>query len=150
MSEARRSVPFSITLLTLMALIVLPLAVALLWLGWRAVDHLETRSVGQRMASLDTAVEGFLTAGLRVVVAVGTTLAEAPSFAPDAGPEADQERLRQLAALLGRYSSWAAVFVGYEDGRFLYAGRPETFSIEPAPGVRCARRTLHHPAQDRG
>jgi adenylate cyclase len=130
MSEARRSVPFSITLLTLMALIVLPLALALLWLGWRAVDHLETRSVSQRMASLDTAVEGFLTAGLRVVVAVGTTLAEAPSFAPDAGPEADQERLRQLAALLGRYSTWAAVFVGYEDGRFLYAGRPETFSID--------------------
>jgi adenylate cyclase len=113
-----------------MALIVLPLALALLWLGWRAVDHLETRSVGQRMASLDSAVEGFLTAGLRIVVAVGTTLAEAPSFAPDAGPDADEERLRQLAALLGRYSSWAAVFVGYEDGRFLYAGRPETFSIE--------------------
>jgi adenylate cyclase len=130
MSAARRSVPFSITLLTLMALIVLPLAGALLWLGWRAVDHLETRSVSQRMASLDTAVEGFLTAGLRIVVAVGTTLAEAPSFAPDAGPEADQERLRQLAALLGRYSTWAAVFVGYEDGRFLYVGRPETFTVD--------------------
>jgi adenylate cyclase len=130
MNAARRSVPFSITLITLMALIVMPLSLALLWLGWRAVDHLETRSVGQRMASLDTAVEGFLTAGLRVVVAVGTTLAEAPSFAPDAGPEADQERLRQLAALLGRYSSWAAVFVGYEDGRFLYVGRPETFTVD--------------------
>ena len=130
MSAARRSVPFSITLITLMALIVLPLSLALLWLGWRAVDHLETRSVGQRMASLESAVEGFLTAGLRVVVAVGTTLAETPSFAPDAGPEADQERLRQLSALLGRYPSWAAVFVGYEDGRFVYAGRPETFSID--------------------
>ena len=113
-----------------MALIVLPLATALLWLGWRAVDHLETRSVGQRMASLDTAVEGFLTSGLRVVVAVGTTLAEAPSFAPDAGPGADQERLRQFVAVLGRYPSMAALFVGYEDGRFLYAGRPETFSVD--------------------
>ena len=78
MSAARRSVPFSITLITLMALIVLPLSLALLWLGWRAVDHLETRSVGQRMASLESAVEGFLTAGLRVVMAVGTTLAETP------------------------------------------------------------------------
>lgn len=130
MNESRRSVPFSITLLTLMALIVLPLATALLWLGWRAVDHLETRSVDQRMASLETAVEGFLTSGLRVVVAVGTTLAEAPSFGPDAGPAADQERLRQLAALLGRYPAMAAAFVGYEDGHFLYAGRPETFSID--------------------
>ena len=72
MNESRRSVPFSITLLLLMALIVLPLTTALLWLGWRAVDHLETRSVGQRMASLETAVEGFLTSGLRVTVAVGT------------------------------------------------------------------------------
>ncbi len=130
MNESRRSVPFSVTLLTLMTLIVLPLATALLWLGWRAVDHLETRSVGQRMASLDTAVEGFLTSSLRVVVAVGTTLAEAPSFAPDAGAAADQERLRQFVALLGRYPSMAALFVGYEDGRFLYAGRPETFSID--------------------
>ena len=130
MKESRRSVPFSVTLLTLMTLIVLPLATALLWLGWRAVDHLETRSVGQRMASLDTAVEGFLTSSLRIVVAVGTTLAEAPSFAPDAGAAADQERLRQFVALLGRYPSMAALFVGYEDGRFLYAGRPETFSVD--------------------
>ena len=130
MNGARRSVPFSITLLMLMALIVLPLATALLWLGWRAVDHLEQRSVGQRMASLETAVGGFLTSSLRVVVAVGTTLAEAPSFAPDAGPEADPERFRQLTTLLGRYPAMAAVFVGYEDGHFLYAGRPETFSID--------------------
>ena len=130
MNEARRSVPFSITLLTLMALIVLPLATALLWLGWRAVDHLETRSVGQRMASLETAVEGFLTSSLRVTVAVGTTLAEAPSFAPDAGQGADDERLRQFVALLGRYPAMAAVYVGYEDGHFLYAGRPETFSVD--------------------
>ncbi|HSS84809.1 MAG TPA: adenylate/guanylate cyclase domain-containing protein [Reyranella sp.] len=130
MNEQRRSVPFSVTLLTLMALIVFPLATALLWLGWRAVDHLETRSVGQRMASLETAVEGFLASGLRVVAAVGTTLAEAPGFAPGAGPGADEERLRQFVALLGRYPAMAAVFVGYEDGHFLYAGRPETFSVD--------------------
>ena len=129
MSESKRSVPFSITLLTLMALIVLPLAAALLWLGWRAVDQLEQRSVGQRMASLDSAVEGFLTSGLRVVVSVGATLAEAPSFAPDAGPGADRERLRQLVAVLGRSPAMAAAYVGYPDGRFLYAGRPETFSV---------------------
>jgi adenylate cyclase len=75
MNGSRRSVPFSITLLTLMALIVLPLAAALLWLGWRAVDQLEARSVEQRMASLETAVEGFLTSGLRIITAVGATLA---------------------------------------------------------------------------
>ena len=130
MNESRRSVPFSITLLTLMALIVLPLATALLWLGWRAVDHLEQRSVGQRMAALESAVEGFLTTGLRVVVAVGATLAEAPSFTPDAGPDADPERLRQFVAVLTRYPAMAAVYVGYEDGHFLYAGRPETFSVD--------------------
>jgi adenylate cyclase len=129
MSESKRSVPFSITLLTLMALIVLPLAAALLWLGWRAVDHLEQRSVGQRMASLDSAVEGFLTSGLRVVVSVGATLAEAPTFAPEAGHAADPERLRQFVALLGRSPAMAAAYVGYPDGHFVYAGRPETFSV---------------------
>src|SRR5260370_30861914 len=86
MNESRRSVPFSITLLTLMALIVLPLSLALLWLGWRAVDHLETRSVGQRMASLESAVEGFLTAGLRVVMAGAHTPARAPGFPPPSRP----------------------------------------------------------------
>jgi adenylate cyclase len=45
MNGSRRSIPFHVTLLTLMALIVLPLAAALLWLGWRAVDQLEDRSV---------------------------------------------------------------------------------------------------------
>jgi adenylate cyclase len=129
MSESRRSVPFSITLLTLMALIVLPLASALLWLGWRAVDQLEARSVNHRMAALDAAVEGFLTSGLRVVAAVGTTLAGSSAFAFDAGPGADDERRRQFIAQLERYPAMAAIFVGYPDGRFLYAGRPETFSV---------------------
>ena len=44
MNGSRRSIPFSVTLLTLMVLIVLPLAAALLWLGWRAVDQLEDAS----------------------------------------------------------------------------------------------------------
>jgi len=45
MNGSRRSIPFSVTLATLMALIVLRLSAALLWLGWRAVDQLEERSV---------------------------------------------------------------------------------------------------------
>ena len=57
MNGARRSIPFSVTLLTLMAMIVLPLAAALLWLGWRAVDQLEKRSIEHRMAALDEAVK---------------------------------------------------------------------------------------------
>ena len=38
MSRNRTSVPFSITILVLMTAIVVPLAGALLWLGWRSVD----------------------------------------------------------------------------------------------------------------
>jgi len=129
MNGKPRSVPFSITLLTLMALIVLPLAAALMWLGWRAVDQLEERSVAQRMASLDAAVGGFLSSGLRLIAAVGATLAETPSFAPEAGREADAERFRQLVGLLGRHPSVAAVYVGYDDGRFLYAGQSELLSV---------------------
>src|SRR5260370_17950391 len=96
MNESRRSVPFSITLLTLMALIVLPLAAALLWLGWRAVDQLEARSVEQRMASLETAVEGFLTSGLRVITAVGAPLPAAPRFAAPPGASARAAPLYQV------------------------------------------------------
>ena len=66
MNGSRRSIPFHVTLLTLMVLIVLPLAAALLWLGWRSVDQLEDRSIRHRMAALDSAVEGFLTSGLRL------------------------------------------------------------------------------------
>ena len=44
MTPARLSVPFSLTILTLMALVLAPLSSALLWLGWRSVDTLEQRS----------------------------------------------------------------------------------------------------------
>ncbi len=128
MNGSRRSIPFHVTLLTLMVLIVLPLATALLWLGWRSVDQLEDRSIRHRMAALDSAVEGFLTSGLRVVVAVGSTLAETQAFAPGS-PVADEERLRQFAVIIERYPAMAAMYVGYEDGRFLYVGRTDTLSI---------------------
>ena len=128
MNGSRRSVPFHVTLLTLMVLIVLPLAAALLWLGWRAVDQLEDRSVRHRMAALDSAVEGFLSSGLRVVVAVGSTLAETQAFAPGSTVP-DEERLRQFAVIISRYPAMAAIYVGYEDGRFLYVGQTETLSI---------------------
>ena len=80
------------------------------------------------MAELEKAVEQFLTDGLKVVIYVGLTLADSPSFAAKEGPDADDERRRQLAALLGRHTSVAAAFVGYDDGRFIYAGRPDSFS----------------------
>jgi adenylate cyclase len=128
MNGSRRSIPFHITLLTLMVLIVLPLAAALLWLGWRSVNQLEDRSIRHRMAALDSAVEGFLTSGLRVVVAVGSTLAETQAFAPGS-TVADEERLRQFAVIIERYPAMAAIYVGYDDGRFLYVGRTDTLSI---------------------
>jgi adenylate cyclase len=126
----RRSIPFSIHILTLMALIVLPLSSTLLWLGWRAVDQMERRDVEQNMAALDDAVIGFLNSGLRLIVAVGQTLGEEPVFAPQAGPGADDERLRQLMAVLRRHPFADGAFVGYPDGRLLYAGRTESFSPE--------------------
>jgi adenylate cyclase len=128
MNGSRRSVPFHVTLLTLMVLIVLPLATALLWLGWRAVDQLEDRSVRHRMAALDSAVEGFLMTGLRVVVAVGGTLAETQAFAPGSAV-ADDERLRQFAVIIERYPAMAAIYAGYEDGRFLYVGQTDMLSV---------------------
>ena len=128
MNGSRRSIPFNVTILTLMALIVLPLASVLLWLGWRAVDQLEDRSIRHRMAALDAAVEGFLMSGLRVVVAVGGTLAETQAFAPGSTVP-DEERLRQFAVILGRYPAMAAIYVGYEDGRFLYVGQTDTLTV---------------------
>jgi len=128
MTPARLSVPFSLTILTLMALVLAPLSSALLWLGWRSVDTLEERSADDRVSELEKAVEQFLTEGLRVVIYVGLTLADSPSFAAHEGPAADDERRRQLGAMLGRHPSVAAAFVGYTDGRFVFAGHPEAFS----------------------
>ncbi len=128
MKSARLSIPFSATILLLMALVLAPLSSALLWLGWRSVDTLEQRSADARVAELEKAVEQFLTDGLRVVIYVGLTLADSPSFAAKEGPAADDERRHQLVALLGRHSVVAAAFVGYADGRLVYAGRPDSFS----------------------
>ena len=110
MTPARLSVPFSLTILTLMALVLAPLSSALLWLGWRSVDTLEERSADDRVSDLEKAVEQFLTEGLKVVIYVGLTLADSPSFAAHEGPAADDERRRQLVAMLGRHPAVAAAF----------------------------------------
>jgi adenylate cyclase len=128
--QSRRSVPFSITLLTLIALIVLPLATVLLWLGWRSVNLLEQRSANERVSVLEAAVERFLTDGLRVVISVGQTLSEGPSFNAGQSPDVDKERHRQLVALLKRHPAVAAAFAGYADGHFIYAGHPDSLSVE--------------------
>ncbi len=124
-----RSIPFSVTILTLMALVVVPLTSVLLWLGWRSVGLLEQRSADQRVSNLEAAVEGFLTNGLHVVVSVGQALAAGPSFNATDSPLTDEERRRQLVAMLGRHSSVQSAFVGYADGSFIYAGRPGSFSL---------------------
>jgi len=126
----RRSLPFSVSILTLMAFVVIPLAALLLWLGWRAVDTLEQRSIEQRMVALNDAVSGFLTNGLRAIVSVGLTLGEEPSFSPQAGPAFEDERSRQLVALLKRHPAVAAVYIGDADGSFLFAGHMTSFSAE--------------------
>ena len=126
----RRSIPFSVTILTLMALVVVPLTSVLLWLGWRSVDLLEQRSADQRVGHLESAVEDFLTDGLHVVISVGQTLAFGPSFNASENPVIDEERRHQLVAMLDRHPAVQSAFVGYQDGSFIYAGRPETFTIE--------------------
>jgi len=124
-----RSIPFSVGILVMTALVVVPLSSALLWLGWRSVDLLEQRSVEHRMSTLEAAVSNFLSGGLRNIVSVGMTLAAQPSFAASAGTAADNERRRQLVDLLDRHPAIEAAFVGYDDGRFLYAGRLSLLSI---------------------
>jgi adenylate cyclase len=125
---ARRTVSFSISILTLMALIVLPLASVLLWLGWRAVEAQERQSVEQRMSALHDAVSGFIAGSVRVVVSAGQALAQTPEFKAGAGPGMDNERRRQLVALLGRHPTLAAAFAGYPSGRVIYIGRTAFFS----------------------
>lgn len=129
MNSHRASVPFSITMLTLMALIVVPLAAVLLWLGWRSVDFLEQRSADQRVTALEGAVERFMSEGLRIVVSVGQTLSEGPSFNAAESPLIDETRKRQLIAMLGRHPAVQAAFAGYDDGGFIYAGRTDTFTV---------------------
>jgi adenylate cyclase len=142
----RRSVPFSVTIMTLMALIVVPLSVTLLWLGWRAVDRMEKEDVDQRMAELDTAVTGFLSNGMRLTTSVGQALGEQPAFAPQA--DADEQRLGQLVSLLHRHPAVDAAYVGYPDGRMVYAGRTEAYSpaqraeFSIPPGDPIVRRVI--------
>src|SRR5580698_2009503 len=126
----RRSVPLSVSILTLMALIVVPLSLTLSWLGWRGVHQMETEDVDQRMTALDDAVLGFLGNGMRLIASVGLTLGEQDVFAPAAGTAADDERLRQLTGVLRRHPAVDAAFAGYPDGRLVYAGRTDAYSPE--------------------
>ncbi len=128
----KKNYPFSVSILALMTLIVVPLAVVLLGLGWQAVVSLERTNVDLRMKGLADAVGGFLSSGIRIVVATGQTLAEAPSFSLQAGPAADDERRLQLIGVLDRHPRAGAVYAGYADGHFIYVGRTGLLS----PGLR--------------
>jgi len=130
MTSSRRSIPFSITMLTLMALVVMPLTSVLLWLGWRSVTVLEQRSADERVRNLEAAVEDFLTDGLHVVISVGETLAYGPSFNATENPLTDEERRHQLIGMLARHPAVQAAFVGYADGSFIYAGQSESFTVD--------------------
>ncbi len=155
MTAMRRTVSFSISILTLMALIVLPLSSVLLWLGWHAVETQEQRSVEQRMTALHDAVSGFVAASLRVVVSAGEALAQTPEFNVASGPEGDNERRRQLVALLKRHPTLAAAFAGYPTGRVLYVGRTTFFSAAERAefsvpnGSTFLMRTIDGPAEAR-
>jgi hypothetical protein len=126
----RRSVPFDVAILMVMAAIVVSLSLGLSWLGRRSVRSLEKRAVDEQMMELDDTTGGFLTGGLRTVVLTGLTLADRPTFAAQAGPAADKERLRQRVAVLCRHPVLKAAYIGYDDGLFLCAGR--TAEAEPA------------------
>lgn len=131
-----RSISFGVSILGLMALIVMPLASALLWLGWLTAESLEQGRADERTVALTRAVSTFLTDGARIILASGMTLGVQASFAPPpatarpAGLAGDDERRTQLIGLLGRHPFVAAVFVGYADGYFLYAGRSASFPPE--------------------
>ncbi len=140
MKPSRLSIPFGATILLLMALVLAPLSTALLWLGWRSVDALEQRSADARVSELEKAVEQFMSQGLRVVVYVGLTLAESPTFADHVDRLDIAERHRQLVALLKRHPTVSAAFVGYADGNFIYAGRPNSFSPTDRPDFDKADR----------
>ncbi len=130
MSKRRFSIPFSLTLLALMGLIIVPLAGVLFWLGAETAETLEERAVRERLSALNSAVGNFLVNGLEGIVSVGATLAEGTSFRPDAGEEAIRSRPGQFVSLLNRQRLIAAAYVGYADGSFLYVGRTESLSAE--------------------
>ncbi|MBS0519343.1 MAG: hypothetical protein JSR90_11670 [Proteobacteria bacterium] len=124
------TIRFSVSILILMAAILLPLSSTLLWLGWRAVDFQERRSVEHRMTALHNAVAGFIAVGVRVVISAAEALADTSDFDPATGPARDQERRKSLMELLVRHSNLAAAFVGYADGRFIYVSRTANFTAE--------------------
>ncbi len=124
----KRGIPFSTSILSLIMLVVVPLAAILLALGWRAANTLEGNVVALRMAALNAAVTNWMTGGVRVVTSVSQALGEAPSFRWDAGRAADVERFQQLAALLARHPVAISAYAGYEDDRFIYVGRTSSLS----------------------
>ncbi|SJZ51236.1 adenylate cyclase [Enhydrobacter aerosaccus] len=119
----RFTVRFSVSMLILMALILLPLSSTLLWLGWRAVDAQEQRSVDLRMNTLYNAISDFIGDGVRVDIAAAEALAETSDFSMSSGGARDEVRRRTLMALLTRHSNLAAAFAGYPDGHLVYVGR---------------------------
>ena len=153
-SPKRRGVPFSISLVTLMLVVVGLLSAALLLLGWQATSTLEEANIDLRMAALDESVTGWLSSNIRSTVDVQQALAVTPAFSRRAGPSDNTsenaangvEARRQLAILLDHHPVMAAAYAGYADGSFDYVGRiaelPEALRRElnvPGSAVLFAR-----------
>ena len=119
--------PFSISLVTLMLVVVGLLSAALLLLGWQTASTLEEANIDLRMSALDESVTGWLSSNIRSTVDVQHALAVTPAFARRAGPAdaaADGvEVRRQLSLLLSHHPGMAAAYAGYADGSFEYAGQ---------------------------
>ena len=119
----RISVPFKVSVLSLMIAVVVPLSAILLGLGWSAASTLERDNIDVRIGALEAGVAERINRSIRVFMAVGTTLRESSTFAAKDDAIRDDERARQLAAVLGQYPGMVAAYVGYGDRRLIYVGQ---------------------------
>ncbi len=126
------SLPFNISILVAVMLVLIPLSATLFAVGWYAVDMLQTDNIRLKIARAEENVTLLLVERISSVDALQRQLATRPEIANSpGGNDVDSiARWRILNTFIEPFPSLTSAYVGYKDGGFAQASVLARYSPE--------------------
>jgi adenylate cyclase len=137
------ALPFSVTLLTVVLAVLVPLSAALFGVGWYAVNTLQTANINLKIARAEETLTLLFVERMRSLAALQRQLAAQGEFAdPPGGASEALARGRVLLSFVEQFPSLSAAYVGYMDGSYTLATLPARLSPERQRGIDAPPGTM--------
>jgi len=132
----RFALPFSVTLLTVVMAVLVPLSAALFGVGWYAVNTLQTANINLKVARAAENLTLLFVERMRSLAALQRQLAAQSELADSPGGATEAiARGRTLVAFVEQFPALTAAYVGYRDGSYTLATVPARLSPERQRGI---------------